>query len=45
VFDAFRRRHPDAFLFVHASRHDEGGDLALLLERLGLLPDYARISP
>ena len=45
VFDAFRRRHPDAFLFVHASRHDEGGDLAMLLERLGLLPDFARISP
>ena len=41
VFDRFRHAHPDAFLYVHATRKEQGGDLALLAERHGLTPEHA----
>ncbi len=38
LFDRLHRAHPDAFLYIHAVQKDEGGDLALLMERYGLTP-------
>jgi len=43
VFDRFRQQHPDAFLFIHAVQRDEGGDLAVLMERYGLTAEHVRI--
>lgn len=40
AFDRFRRRHPDAFLYIHAVQRDEGGDLAVLLDRYGLTKEH-----
>ncbi len=36
VFDHFRRKHSDAFFYVHAAQNDEGGDLVQLASRYGL---------
>lgn len=43
AFDRFRRRHPDAFLYIHAVTQDEGGDLEVLLDRFGLTREHAWI--
>lgn len=40
VFDQFRKAHPDAFLYIHAVQRDEGGDLAVLLDRYGLTREH-----
>lgn len=43
VFDRFRRRHPEAFLLIHAMPRDEGGDLPVLLHRYDLTDRHAQI--
>ncbi|WP_053959901.1 glycosyltransferase family 4 protein [Sulfobacillus thermosulfidooxidans] len=43
VFDRFRRRHPEAFLLMHAMPRGQGGDLRVLLQRYGLTEQQARI--
>jgi glycosyltransferase involved in cell wall biosynthesis len=43
IFDQFRRAHPDAFLYIHATPKDEGGDLTLLAERYGLTREHVWI--